>query len=63
MTDGHDAGVASRNTRLITARCSWFADPAEATAMITPDPTILWMLLIGFGMVALRITQRTHRVR
>lgn len=31
--------------------------------MITPDPTILWMLLIGFGMVALRITQRTHRVR
>lgn len=31
--------------------------------MITVDPTIFWMLLIGFGVLALRITQRPHRVR
>lgn len=31
--------------------------------MITADPTIFWMVLIGFGVVALRISQRTYRIR
>ena len=31
--------------------------------MIPADPTVFWMFLIGFGIVAIRISQRTHRVR
>lgn len=31
--------------------------------MITADPTIFWMFLIGFGVMALRISQRTRHVR
>jgi hypothetical protein len=63
MTSGHDGTTTRSNTRSIAANAHGSRFQLEVDDMITADPTIFWMFLIGFGVVALRISQRTHRIR
>jgi len=48
----------------ISSNAATIADHTEqdrGSGMVTADPTFFWIFLIGFGVIALRILERTHR--
>lgn len=47
-------------TRPKASRIAVHPSRIEGDGMIIADPTFFWIFLIGFGVIALRMLERTH---